>query len=66
MHDERPQMTALLVQYDAALAGRNGFGAGENFEYRLWDDLHGRLKDTRYVSLQEGSELIFLATQTDS
>jgi hypothetical protein len=36
-----------LLSYVGLIAGRNGFAPGENFEYRLWDTLHGPIKDTQ-------------------
>ena len=60
------KMKALLLSYVGLMAERNAFGPGDNFEYVLWDDLHGQIKDTTYVSVDEGMELIFLATQTES
>jgi hypothetical protein len=63
---EEEQMKALLLSYVGLMAERNAFAPGDNFEYKLWDDLHGQIKDTTYVSVDEGMEIIFLATQTDS
>jgi hypothetical protein len=57
---------ALLLSYISLLAERNAFAPGDNFEYKLWDDLHGRFEDTQYVSLEEGHEIIYLAVETDS
>jgi hypothetical protein len=59
------KMRSLLLSYVGLIAGRNGFAPGENFEYRLWDTLHGRFEDTDYVTLEEGEELIMLAVKTD-
>jgi len=66
MRDELQKMKALLLSYVNLIAERHAFGPGENFEYLLWDDLHGTFEDTKYVSVEEGTEIIFLATQTDS
>jgi hypothetical protein len=60
------KMKELLLSYVSLIAERNAFGPGDNFEYLLWDDLHGKFEDTKYVSLEEGNEIIFLAVQTDS
>jgi hypothetical protein len=64
MHDE-PKMKELLLSYVSLTAGRNGFAPGDNFEYLLWDDLHGRFEDTKYVSFDEGHEIIRLAVETN-
>jgi hypothetical protein len=66
MSDEIQKMKELLLSYVSLVAERNAFGPGENFEYLLWDTLHGSLANTDYVTLEEGTEIIFLATQTDS
>jgi hypothetical protein len=66
MSDEQRKMKALLLSYVSLMAERNSFGPGDNFEYLLWDDLHGKFEDTKYVTIEEGTEIIFLATQTDS
>jgi hypothetical protein len=66
MSDETQKMKELLLSYVSLIAEGNAFGPGDNFEYLLWDDLHGRLEDTKYVSLDEGNEIIFLAVNTDS
>jgi hypothetical protein len=66
MSEDPQKMQALLLSYISLMAERNSFGPGDNFEYLLWDDLHGRFEDTTYVSVEEGTEIIFLATQTDS
>jgi hypothetical protein len=66
MPDDLEKMRALLVSYVSLVADRNAFGPGENFEYRLWDTLHGQLQDTQYVSIEEGEEIIMLAVRTDS
>jgi hypothetical protein len=65
MSDEH-KMKELLLSYVGLMAERNAFAPGDNFEYLLWDTLHGLIKDTKYVSLEEGTEIIFLATETDS
>jgi hypothetical protein len=65
MHDEQ-KMKELLLSYVSLTAGRHGFAPGDNFEYLLWDDLHGRFEDTTYVSFEEGHEIIRLAVNTDS
>jgi hypothetical protein len=66
MSDEQQKMKELLLSYVSLMAERNSFGPGENFEYVLWDELHGSTKDAKYVSVEEGYEIIFLATNTDS
>jgi hypothetical protein len=66
MRDELQTMKELLLSYVGLIAERNAFAPGDNFEYRLWDTLHGRFEDTQYVSFDEGHEIIFLATQTAS
>jgi hypothetical protein len=66
MSDEQQKMKALLLSYVSLIAERNAFGPGDNFEYLLWDDLHGAFEDTKYVSFDEGHEIIALAVQTDS
>jgi hypothetical protein len=71
------RMKCVLLSYVGLIAGRNGFAPGENFEYLLWDTLlaarsgkliaqreasqHGPFKDTQYVSIEEGDEIIHLA-----
>jgi hypothetical protein len=57
---------ALLLSYISLLAERNSFGPGENFEYQLWDTLHGSFADTDYVTIEEGTEIVWLAVETDS
>jgi hypothetical protein len=59
-------MKALLLSYVSLLAERNSFAPGDNFEYRLWDTLQGTFEETRYVSIDEGVEIVYLAVQTDS
>jgi hypothetical protein len=66
MSDEHETMKELLLSYISLIAERNAFGPSENFEYKLWDTLHGSFADTDYVTIEEGTEIIFLATQTDS
>jgi hypothetical protein len=66
MGDEQRQLKGLLLSYIRGIAERNAFGPGENFEYQLWDTLHGRFEDTDYVTLEEGTEIVWLAVQTDS
>jgi hypothetical protein len=66
MNDEHQKMKAFLLSYVSLMAERNSFGPGENFEYMLWDELHGSTTDAQYVSIEEGHEIIFLATNTDS
>lgn len=60
-----PQMKELLLSYISLTAGRNGYAPGDHFEYRLWDTLHGKFEDTKYVSLEEGEEIVWLAVQTN-
>jgi hypothetical protein len=60
------KMKELLLSYVGLMAERNAFAPCDNFEYVLWDTLNGLIKDTKYVSLEEGTEIIFLATQTES
>jgi hypothetical protein len=59
------KMRGLLLSYVGLIAGRNGFAPGGNFEYRLWDTLHGKFEDTDFVTREEGEELIMLAVKTD-
>jgi hypothetical protein len=66
MSDEQQKMKALLLSYVSLIAERNAFGPGDNFEYKLWDTLHGSFANTDYVTIEEGHEIIFLTTQTDS
>jgi hypothetical protein len=66
MGDEIAKMKELLLSYVSLIAERNAFGPGDNFEYLLWDDLHGRFEDTQYVSFEEGHEIIALAVRSDS
>jgi hypothetical protein len=66
MSDEQQKMKELLLSYVSLVAERNSFGPGDNFEYMLWDTLHGRFEDTQYVSVDEGHEIIALAVRTDS
>jgi hypothetical protein len=66
MRDEQQKMKELLLSYVSLMAERHSFGPGDNFEYLLWDELHGRTTDAQYVSVEEGHEIIWLATNTDS
>jgi len=66
MSGEQQKMKALLLSYVSLMAERNSFGPGDNFEYLLWDELHGLTTDAKYVSAEEGTEIIWLATNTDS
>ena len=66
MSGEQQKMKALLLSYVSLMAERNSFGPGDNFEYLLWDELHGLIPDAKYVSAEEGHEIIWLATNTDS
>jgi hypothetical protein len=66
MHDRIQKMKELLLSYVGLIAERNEFAPGDNFEYLLWDDLNGQIKDTKYVSFDEGYEIIGLAVNTDS
>jgi hypothetical protein len=66
MRDEEQKMKELLLSYVSLVAERNAFAPGDNFEYLLWDDLHGRFEDTKYVSVDEGHEIIALAVRSDS
>ena len=66
MDHESQKMQGLLLSYIGLMAERHGFAPGDNFEYRLWDTLHGSFADTKYVSLDEGAEIIYLAVETDS
>ena len=66
MSDGQQKMKELLLSYVSLIAERNSFGPGDNFEYLLWDDLHGKFEDTKYVSFDEGHEIIALAVRTDS
>jgi hypothetical protein len=66
MSDEQQKMKQLLLSYVSLMTERNAFGPGENFEYKLWDILRGRFEDTKYVSLEEGHEIIALAVNADS
>jgi hypothetical protein len=59
------KMRSLLLSYVGLIAGRNGFAPCGNFEYRLWDTLHGKFEDTDFVTREEGEELIMLAVKTD-
>jgi hypothetical protein len=59
------KMKELLLSYISLTAGRNGFAPGDNFEYKLWDTLHGTYEDTQYVTLEEGKEIVWLAVETD-
>jgi hypothetical protein len=57
--NERETMQELLLSYVGLLAERHGYGPGEGFEYKLFDDLlspHPTL-----VSEEEKGELTFLA-----
>jgi hypothetical protein len=66
MSDRIQKMKELLLSYIGLIAERNEFAPGDNFEYALWDDLNGQIKDTKYVSFDEGHEIIGLAVNTDS
>jgi hypothetical protein len=66
MSDEQQKMKALLLSYISLMAERNSLAPGDNFEYLLWDELHGLTTDAKYVSIEEGAEIIWLATNTDS
>jgi hypothetical protein len=66
MSDETQNMKELLLSYVSLIAERHRFGPGDNFEYLLWDDLHGRFEDTKCVSFDEGHEIIALAVNADS
>jgi hypothetical protein len=66
MHDENQHMKELLLSYIGFIAERNAFAPGDNFEYMLWDTLHGTFEDTQYVPIDEGVEIIRLAVDTDS
>jgi hypothetical protein len=66
MSDAQQTMKALLLSYISLIADRNSFGPGDNFEYLLWDELHGLTTDAKYVSVEEGHEIIWLAASTDS
>jgi hypothetical protein len=66
MSDETQNMKELLLSYVSLIAERNSFAPGDNFEYLLWDTLHGRFEDTQYVSLDEGHEIVALAVNADS
>jgi hypothetical protein len=58
-------MKSLLLSYITLTAERNSYGPGDGYEYILWDDLHGDLKHTQYVSEAEAKEIIYLVIQTD-
>ena len=62
---EEHKMKELLLSYISLTAGRNGFAPVYNFEYKLWDTLHGTYEDTQYVTLEEGKEIVWLAVETD-
>jgi hypothetical protein len=64
--EKQQQMRALLLSYISLLAERNAFAPGDNFEYQLWDTLHGSFANTDYVTLEEGAEIVWLAVQTES
>ena len=66
MSDEPQKVKELLLSYIGLLAERNGFAPGDNFEYELWDTLQGTFKETQYVSIDEGVEIVYLAVETDS
>jgi hypothetical protein len=66
MNDRIQKMKELLLSYVSLIAERNAFAPGDNFEYLLWDDLNGKINDTKYVSFDEGYEIIGLAVNTDS
>ena len=66
MNDRIQKMKELLLSYVGLIAERNAFAPGDNFEYLLWDDLNGPIKDTKYVSFDEGYEIIGPAVHTDS
>jgi hypothetical protein len=66
MDDRIQKMKELLLSYIGLIAERNAFAPGDNFEYLPWDDLNGQIKDTKYVSFDEGYEIIGLAVNTDS
>jgi hypothetical protein len=66
MSEALQKMQALLLSYVSLMAERHSFAPGDNFEYLLWDELHGLTTDAKYVSVEEGHEIIWLATHTDS
>ena len=66
MSDEIRKMKEILLSYIGLIAERNEFAPGDNFEYLLWDDLNGQIKDTKYVSFDEGHEIIGLAVHSNS
>jgi hypothetical protein len=47
MSDIQQTMQELLLSYVSLLADRNSFGPGDNFEYLLWDELHGLTTDAQ-------------------
>jgi hypothetical protein len=63
---EEQKMKELLLSYVGLMAERSAFAPGDNFEYLLWDTLHGKYEDTQYVSFDEGKEIVWLAVETDS
>jgi hypothetical protein len=54
----------LLLSYVSLLAERHADGPGDNFEYRLWDDL--LLDEPKLVSLDEKKELVSLIMRSDA
>jgi hypothetical protein len=68
MHDERDidTMNQLLLSYIGLLAERHAYGAGEGFEYQLWDDLQANLPQPRLLSAEEAEELMYLAVYAHS
>jgi hypothetical protein len=44
---KKRRMEDLLLSYIGFVAERNSFGPGDNFEYLLWDELHGLTTDAQ-------------------
>jgi hypothetical protein len=53
----------LLLSYVVLVLERNGYGPGDNGEFRLWDDL--LKKEPELVSREEKQELVSLIIRLD-
>jgi hypothetical protein len=64
MSHEDCTLHRLLLSYVSMMAERHSYGPGDNFEFRLWDDL--LLAQPTLVSIDEKRELVSLIIRTDS
>ena len=66
MSASRDTLHAFLLSDVELLAERHASGPNDNFEYRLWDDLHGKIDECTLVDAEEAKELMFLVINTDT